>query len=160
MKSLSYTLAGDGTLHIHVDGVSKAVRPDAAHYDSTMSAVREKRWGDVAKFLDPLKDIKSASNRFEVVHGIVIITDDDGEKFEVPSVLGEEILRYAKLGLDFDRLILFAKNLNLNESYHSVQQLFGWIKSTNLTLTEDGYFIAYKAVGSNLTDHHTGTINN
>lgn len=160
MEALSYTLAGDGTLHVHVDGVSKAVRPDADHYENVMAAVREKRWEEVAKLLNPLKDVEEADERFEVVHGVVVLTDDDGEKFDVPSLLGKELLRYAELGLDFDRLILFAKNLNMNPSYHSVQQLYSWIKTTNLTLTEDGHFIAYKGVRSDWTDCHTGKVNN
>ena len=160
MEALSYTLAGDGTLHVHVDGVSRAVRPDVEHYEDVMAAVREKEWDKVASLLNPLKDIEEADDRFEVVHGVVVLTDDDGEQFDVPTVLGEEIQRYAELGLDLDRLILFAKNLNLNPSYHSVQQLYSWIKTTNLTLTEDGHFIAYKGIREDWTDCHTGKMLN
>ena len=160
MDALSYTLAGDGTLHVHVEGVSKAVRSDASNYQPVMTALREKRWEDVSKLIDPLKDIDEASDKVEVCHGVVTLIDDDGERFDVPSVLGEEITRYTSLGLDFDRLTQFAKNLNLNPSYHSVQQLFGWIKQSNLTLTEDGHFIAYKGVNANWTDCYTGKMNN
>ena len=160
MEAIGYTLAGDGTLHIHVSGKNKAIRPDASSYEDVMAAVREKRWEDIADLLCPLKDIEAADDRFEVVHGVVVLTDDDGEKFDAPTVLGEEILRYAELGLDFDRLILFAKNLDLNPSRCSVQQLYGWLKETNLTLTEDGHFIAYKGLKEDWTDHQTGTFDN
>ena len=160
MEALSYTLAGDDTLHVHVNGVSKAVKSDASHYDDVMLALREKRWEDVAGLLNPLSDIEAADDRFKTVHGVVVLIDDNGETFNAPTLLSEEIRRYTKLRLDFNRLVIFAKNLNLNPSYHSVQQLFGWIKTTNLTITEDGYFIAYKGVKFDWTDHRTGTMDN
>ena len=160
MENIGFTLAGDGTLHIHMNGVSKAVRPDAAGYASVLAAVREKNWDFVANLLNPLKDIEALDDRFEVVHGVVVITHDDGETFDVPSVLGDEIMRYADMGLPVDRLIKFAKNLDENPSRSAVQGLYGWIKQTNLTLTEDGHFIAYKGLRSDWTDHKTGTFDN
>jgi len=160
MEALGYTLAGDGTLHIHVHGKNKAVRPEASNYNEVMDAVREKNWDKAAELLMPLKKLEDESEKFAVVHGVMHLLDDDGERFAVPNVLGDEIVRYSGLGLDFERLLLFAKNLNMNPSRSSVQQLYGWLKETNLTLTEDGYFIAYKRVAQDFSDLRTGKYDN
>lgn len=59
-----------------------------------------------------------------------------------------------------DRLRKFFDNCAKNPSTESVCQLFCWVTNHNLTITDDGKFIAYKGVNQDYTDCHTGKIDN
>jgi hypothetical protein len=160
MKELTYTLAGDGVLHVFIKGGMRSVMPGVEHYDETIKALKEKRWDDVVKLLTPFEKA-TADKRFNIVHGNVVILDSNGQvTFTAPKRLSEEIIHYMENNIDPNRLIKFAQNLRENPSYHSVQQLFSWIKEAQLTLTEDGCFIAYKGIRNDWTDWHTGTMDN
>lgn len=142
-----YTIGNNDTITIHVNGNVLSVRVDDPFYRELLQALKEKRWEDIPVLVDRAKSVElSSKGQFKVVDGKVYCVDFNGDDFEVPSVLGEEIIKYYKLGLDYDRLVLFARRLQQNPSYHSVQQLFSWLKKTNLTITEEGKFIAYRGV--------------
>jgi hypothetical protein len=104
-------------------------------------------WDRLEALIDPAVAVEKASNgEFKVVDGQVVATDFNGREFEVPSGLNEEILKYQRLGLDYDRLLLFARRLMENPSFRAVHQLFQWIHRAGLTITEEGKFIAYRGV--------------
>jgi len=54
----------------------------------------------------------------------------------------------------------FVRNLAENPSKDSVAELFGFLEACSLPITEDGYFLAYKRVGKNFKDVHSGTMDN
>ena len=54
----------------------------------------------------------------------------------------------------------FFRNLLDNPSYRAVQELYGFLELSKLPITDDGYFVAYKAVNSEFRDCHTGTMDN
>ena len=59
-----------------------------------------------------------------------------------------------------NRLRKFLDNCANNPSSDSVGQLFCWVTNHNLTITDDGKFIAYKGVNNDYTDCYTGAIDN
>ena len=54
----------------------------------------------------------------------------------------------------------FFRNLLDNPSFRAVQELYGFLELSKLPITDDGYFVAYKAVNSEFRDCHTGTMDN
>jgi hypothetical protein len=78
----------------------------------------------------------------------------------VHNSLSEKIKQYIILGLPYQPLIKFMDNLMLNHSRNSVQQLFDFLQHKNLPITDDGCFLAYKAVREDLKDIYSGTILN
>lgn len=80
---------------------------------------------------------------FVVVDGVVYITDCDKP---APPVLSRKIVDFAKQDLPVEPLVNFWKNLCANPSYRSREQLFGFLEANHVPLTEDGCFVAYKAV--------------
>lgn len=78
----------------------------------------------------------------------------------VSGLLGERIVKMANLGLSVDSLIAFLKNLSDNPSSRAVEELYGFLESSKLPITEDGCFLAYKSVNSDYTDSYTGKISN
>jgi len=144
---MNFTIGSDDTFTFHMDGKTRSVRTDHPSYKKILEALQENDWDTILKLSDPAKAVEMASNgEFRVVDGQVFTNDFDGNEFEVPLGLNEEILKYLKLNLDYKRLILFARRLMGNPSYRAITMLFEWIQKAGLTITEEGKFIAYRGV--------------
>lgn len=125
-------------------------------YEKVLKAISEGRLDDIPELVSLAKRVEKSSNGlFKVVNGRVTV---DGE--EVPDLLGSRIIEHERDGLPFEPLVKFAKNLNKNPSYRSVQQLFQFLEVNRHPITDDGCFIAYKKVRSDFKDCYTGTIDN
>ncbi len=72
----------------------------------------------------------------------------------VESALSEEGLA------QLNPVLLFVENLMGNPSHSSVDELYGFLESCSLPITNDGCFLAYKKVNSNYTDIHSATFDN
>lgn len=57
-------------------------------------------------------------------------------------------------------LIAFMDNVMLNPSFRAVEGLYEWLEKSNLPITEDGCFIAWKIVGQNYMDLYSGKFDN
>lgn len=79
---------------------------------------------------------------------------------EVNGLIGQRILEMHRLGLSVDSLIAFLDNLMDNPSKRAVDELYGFLESSRLPITDDGHFLAYKAVTEDYKDIHSGTIDN
>jgi len=87
--------------------------------------------------------------------GCVIYQED-----EVHNALTEKIIGFMRLGLPVQPLINFLKNMMRNPSFASRKELFDFLSHKSLPITEDGCFLAYKAVGNNFMDKWSGTVDN
>lgn len=89
----------------------------------------------------------------------------DGNTVTVDGVaihnsLTRRIVEFSQAGLPFDGLVKFLGRLSQNPSYQSQVELYDFLEHKNLPITEDGHFLAYKAVLSNFMDKYTGTVDN
>ena len=57
-------------------------------------------------------------------------------------------------------MLNFLVNLMDNPSEGSIDQLYTFLEHENLPITEDGCFLAYKAINRDYTDKYTGKISN
>ena len=80
----------------------------------------------------------------EVVHGTIV----------------EKILSFIKEGISPTPLIKFLENLMDNPSRRSVSQLYSFLEHGNMPITPDGYFLGYKSIRSDWTDHYSGKFSN
>jgi hypothetical protein len=78
----------------------------------------------------------------------------------ISSYLADKMMQFFREGLPFEHYGLFLSNLMNNPSRTSVQELFLFLEAADLPITEDGCFLAYKAVRSNFRDKHTGRFDN
>ncbi len=79
---------------------------------------------------------------------------------QISSYLADKMLSFFRDGLPVAHYGLFLSNLMANPSRTSVQELFLFLEAADLPITEDGCFLAYKAVRSDFKDKHTGTFDN
>lgn len=102
--------------------------------------------------LEPQKAAAIAINGvdgFEVVDGSVWY---DGEK--LPKVLSDKVISIAAEGLPLENFELFWERLSNNPSSSSVTELLDFLEYKELPITEDGCFLAYKAVNSDYYSCH------
>jgi len=142
-------------------GKQYTVAKESSAYNDLLEAFRQGDWDYIPDLLSKEALLKTKSGgKLRVENGQVYLLDDDDCEFVVSKSLNDSILFHMEQELDLTPLVAFAKNLQLNPSSRSVQQLFNWLENTRLTITEDGHFIAYKGVTSDFKDPHTKKENN
>ncbi|AUR85890.1 RIIB protein [Vibrio phage 1.081.O._10N.286.52.C2] len=57
-------------------------------------------------------------------------------------------------------MVKFFENLIQNPSERAINELYGFLEATDIELTDDGHFLAFKRVRDNYTDVHSGKFDN
>lgn len=153
------------TIVFPADGVSYTVRKSegADRYNAMIDAIKNEDWDKVHDLGNPRRGIErwvSTSGRIkiDVDDNDVVNVTFDGEV--VHSTLANRMVGMYLEGIDPTPLARFMENLSQNPSKRSVDELFGFLEASDLPITEDGHFLAYKRVRDNYTDIHSGTFDN
>jgi hypothetical protein len=121
-----------------------------------MDALRAREYDKIPSLVSKAKQIEvSSGGRFLVIDGNITV---DG--VTAPAALGKKILQFSDEGLPYEPLVAFARNLQANPSFRSVNQLFSFLEKNDHPITDTGCFIAYKKVRADFKDCHTGTFDN
>ena len=91
---------------------------------------------------------------------VYTFTAADGEKLELPADIYNKMQELVSKGASYEHLRNFWRRCLCNPRRESVQQLFAFVSRHLLTITDEGMFVAYKAVRSNYYDKHSGTFDN
>jgi hypothetical protein len=151
---------------IYIPGDSIAIVVDGKHsyhaswthrnFDAIVEAAKAKQWDKIAGLVDVGTAITSFGRGLvQVVDGEVLVNGN-----VVHSTLTERIITMIDEGFDVAPFVLFYENLLSNPSKRSIDELYGFLEVSNLPITEDGHFLAYKKVQSNYLDIHSGTFDN
>lgn len=76
------------------------------------------------------------------------------------NVLADRMLEILNLGLDIVPWIKFMENLYRNPAEHAREELYLWLEKSDLPITADGHFLAYKRVARDYYDIYSHTIYN
>lgn len=79
---------------------------------------------------------------------------------EVHGVVVDRIMAFRDAGLPFEPLIEFMKRLYRNPSKRSIDELYGFLETNKLPITENGFILGYKGVDDDWKDCHTHTVDN
>ncbi len=79
---------------------------------------------------------------------------------EVPKDISSRVHQMIAEGENPSPLIRFWERLSRNSSWRSTQQCYAFLAHNNLPISHTGKILAYKAVKSDWTDCHSGTIQN
>lgn len=104
----------------------------------------------------------------DVSHGRVTVKDGSRvvfqagkpEEEELGGPVVEKLLAVLREGLPFEPLMRFIDNLMDNPSRRSREQLYKFLAHKNLPISDDGHFLAYKAVRSDWMDIYSGQFEN
>lgn len=149
LKSSSVTLFPPGAEPLVVDQSHmnfKAVREAilAGDFDLAVSL------GSVAAFVNTVTQGKVSVSE----HGV---TYNGGF---ISGYLAEKMVQFFNEGLPVDHYCLFLENIMTNPSMTSRRELFLFLEAADLPITQDGCFLAYKAVRFDFKDKHSGKFDN
>ncbi len=146
----------DGNLTLVINNKTYQVLPDHINYKLILEALPTATAEELLEIVDVEKAVASFSDGLvEVKNGQVTY---EGEV--VHGSIGKRILEFMSKGLPFEPLVNFLDNLMQNPSMQSQKELYDFLEHENLPITEDGCFLAYKAVRSDFKDKYAGILDN
>tara|TARA_Y100000389_G_scaffold153985_1_gene154394 strand:+ start:4378 stop:5229 length:852 start_codon:yes stop_codon:yes gene_type:complete len=146
----------DGNLTVILKNKAHQVIPDHTNYKLILEALPTATEDELLELVDIEKAVASFSDgQVSIVNGKVMF---EGE--EVHGSISKRIIEFMSKGLPFEPLVKFLQNLMENPSMQSQQELYDFLEHENLPITEDGCFLAYKAVNSDFKDKWKGTFDN
>jgi hypothetical protein len=152
----NYAISNSGVVSCNVKGKMYSFDRNHPNYDAVKEAIKNKDSETIAKLGDLPKTVTDYAGEFVVVkNGNVFYKDK-----VISNSLTKRILSLMGEGFPFEPMLKFLENLMLNPSFHAVQELYNFLEHRNLPITEDGCFLAYKAVTNDNMDWHTKTVKN
>ncbi len=146
----------DGNLTVILKNKAHQVIPDHTNYKLILEALPTATEDELLELVDIEKAVATFSDgQVSIVNGKVMF---EGE--EVHGSISKRIIEFMSKGLPFQPLVKFLENLMQNPSMQSQQELYDFLEHENLPITEDGCFLAYKAVNSDFKDKWRGTFDN
>jgi len=146
----------DGNLTLVLNNRTYQVLPDHINYKMILEALPTATADELLDIVDVEKAVSSFSDGMvEIKNGKVMY---EGE--EVHGSISKRILEFISKGLPFQPLVNFLNNLMENPSMQSQKELYDFLEHEHLPITEDGHFLAYKAVRSDYMDKYRGTFDN
>jgi hypothetical protein len=146
----------DGNLTVVLNNKSFQVLPDHLNYKMILEALPSATSDELLELIDIEKAVATFSDGLvEIKNGQVTY---EGEV--VHGSISKRILEFMSKGLPFQPLVNFLNNLMENPSMQSQKELYDFLEHEHLPITEDGYFLAYKAVRSDYKDKYRGVFDN
>lgn len=163
------------TLSFFIDGVPFQIDKTAAAYPEIRDILQNQGEGVDVELLirltQPVTAIARAVEAQEAVaefgpdhlpRGTVSVTRNavsfNGDP--IAGVLVDRILAMLEEGFDIMPMVRFLENLYQNPADFARDELYLWLETSNLPITEDGFFLAYKNVRADYKSIHDGRTKN
>lgn len=158
---LPHIFNGNGTISIMIDGKMKPVDTAHRNYDAIKNAIIACQWDIIPNLINIKEQVESAIQSSATAGKVTI---ENGEVFynnkAIHNSLTERIIDMARQGFDIGYMVKFLENLMKNPSFRAVNELYGFLESGSIPITENGTFLAYKKIRNDWTDIHSGTFDN
>lgn len=149
---------------VYIKGAPFEVDETQPHYGEVIDLLKQDP-PDVADQID------AAINRaINAVRAAVVASPTSGVTLEngivkyngepIHNSLTDRIVRMVEEGFKVDSLVRFLEKLQQNPSFRVVNNLYDFLEHGKIPITEDGDFLAYKAVRGDWKDIHSGTLDN
>lgn len=151
-----YALQGDNlsiVINFKTHILSRGSHPN---FDRVLQAIRDEQWDTIPD----LVDIASNVARYAAQVGQVEVRNGSVYYDGVPmaNVVVDRIFKMIEEGFSPKPLMAFLDNLKRNPSRQAVQELYLFLETGMMPLTEDGCFLAFKKVRDNYFDVHSNTV--
>lgn len=146
----------DSTITLIAENGPSVIGKSHPNFYKIKKALLAKNFLEVEEMLDVKDGYKEFSNGLIAVDGDNLIYNGT----IVHNVLTQRIVQMIHNGDEATPMLNFLVNLMDNPSEGSIDQLYTFLEHENLPITEDGCFLAYKAINRDYTDKYTGTISN
>lgn len=146
----------DGNLTVVLKNKAHQVLPDHVNYKMIMEVLPSATEEELLNLVDVDTALTVYSNGRVSVNGESVMFDGE----TVHGSISKRIMEFMKNGLPFEPLVKFLENVMENPSMQSQRELYDFLEHENLPITEDGHFLAYKAVRGDFKDKYRGVFDN
>ena len=154
--AINYIISGNGTMTIVLNNESHSVGYDHPNYIHIKECLVNNDEESMIPLLNIPESILNYTDENVTIEAGVLKYKDE----EIHNSLTERIMTMMRDGFPFQPMIKFLGNILENPSNRAVQELYTFLEHKNLPITEDGCFLAYKAVNKNYMDKYSGTFDN
>ncbi len=147
----------ESTVAVMLDGQMRTLEMSHPNFDKVRNALKTGASEDViASLIDIAAAVEDfGEGRVTVEHGVVLY---DGNSLH--NTMTTRIISMMREGFNITPMLLFLENLMENPDYRAVNELYGFLEATDLPITANGCFRAYKMVTMDYKDHRTKTFDN
>lgn len=149
LKTNSVSLFPAGESPLMVDG-------SHPNFKAVVDAIKE---GDFDKAIE----LAETKTFIQAVSGGQVSISDDGVTYKGEALSGylvDKMMQFYQQGLPVEHYCKFLANLMANPSMVARKELYLFLEAADLPITEDGHFLAYKAVRSDFMDIYSGKFDN
>jgi hypothetical protein len=143
-----------GFITVVLDGERHSINAGNGLFSKALEAYKVNDWDTFVGCVNPeirLKSLYASYEGIEVKDGNLYVFAEP-----VHSTLATRVLSFLEAGLDCVHLFKFILKLNLNPSKRAVDELYTFLEHRALPITDNGNFLAYKAVREDYSDKYTG----
>ena len=143
-----------GYITVVLDGKSYSINAGNKLFVNALDAYKVNDWDTFISFVNPELRLKSLYAKYEGIE----VKDGNLYVFDEPvhSTLATRVISFLEAGLDCVHLFKFILKLNLNPSKRAVDELYTFLEHRALPITDNGNFLAYKAVREDYSDKYSG----
>lgn len=137
-----------------IDG-PKTISSSSPHFAGLVEAIKSENYRsseEVRRLFDLAQAVKKFSEGNVTIEGDVVRF----KGHEIKNSVSDRILSFMSQGLPWQPLARFLENLMANPSKRAVDYLYNFLEYGNLAITDDGCFLAYKAVRDDYKDKYSG----
>ena len=144
------------SITIYLGNKVENIANDHPNFEAIKTALVNKEYEGLEELISIPKSLNNfSSGAVTIENGELLLSGK-----VLHTTLARRVLNLKTEGFPFEHMLEFVKNLYLNPSNNSIEQLYTFLENKGLPITDDGHFIAYKAVRENYLDKYSGTISN
>jgi hypothetical protein len=125
-------------------------------YQKVLDAIKAQDWELVKDTIEPKKVVLNYGKGNVSIQGETLYWKGK----ELHSAMAVRMITMLQEGFPIEPMVNFMENLFQNPSKRAVDELYGFLEKSQLPITPDGHFLAYKKVRDNYFDVHSGTMDN
>ena len=146
----------DNSITIVVNGKPYTTTVGQANFNEVKGRISKNDFRNIESLFDTGVAITSYSKgKLEIKNNAVYYKGQI-----VHNYLVDRILQFMREGLPYKPLTNFLENLLQNPSFRAVNELYSFLEKSNLPITEDGHFLAYRKVTHDYKDFYTRPFDN
>lgn len=125
-------------------------------YQKVLDAIKAQEWDSLPDIIEPKKVVLNYGQGNVSIQGETLFWKGK----ELNTGLSVRMIQMLQEGFPIEPMVNFMENLYKNPSKRAVTELYGFLEKSNLPITPDGHFLAYKRVREDYLDCHSGTMDN
>ena len=153
---MDYIISNKGVVNSVVAGKTYTFDKNHPNYEKLVSHLID---GNV-EYFEAEYDVASAIDNF--CEGYIDVKNGtlQWDGIEMPELFTDRIIQMKSEGFNFQPMLEFLNNMNENPSDQAITELFDFMQHKHMPITDDGCFLAYKAVDKDFKDKWSGTMDN